>query len=167
MNKEQYKAYLRQRLNEEDSDDAQIDPQIDAQIASHPHGPLTGVLAQHLGADPSEVFEITSQLTADSPQEHVDNAIGDVISEHGDKVWRKLSKEPSDPYYFRPSRYRDRRMKGYIGEYLLGPDDRNEADVASNKQYNRYLGDFTNRINQDVRIGGYYMKFYGKHPPQA
>jgi len=160
MNKEQYKAYLRQRLNEENSDDAQIDPQI----ASHPHSALTGLLAQHLGVDPSEVFETTSKLTADSPQEDIDGAIRGVISLHGGRMRRKLSKEPGDPYYSPPSRYRD-RSKRYRGEYLIGPDDRDEADAASNKEYNRFVGDFTKRINQDVRIGA-YIKFYGK-PPEA
>ena len=144
MNKEEYKAHFRQRLNEEDSDDAQI--------ANHPHGALTGVLAHHLGVDSDKVFETTSALTTDSPEEHIDNAIGDVISEHGDRMFSKLSAEPDDPYYTPPSRYRD-RMKRYRGEYLLGPDDRDAADVASNKQYDRFVADLTDHIHNNTSTG--------------
>jgi len=48
MNKEEYKAHFRQRLNEEDSNGGPID--------NHPHGALTGVLAHHLGLDASDMM---------------------------------------------------------------------------------------------------------------
>ena len=137
MNKEQYKTYLRQRLNEEPSDDAQI--------ASHPHGALTGVLARHLGLDASDVFETTSALTADSPQEHVDNAMGDVISQHGGRLFNKLSNEPDDPYYTPPARHR----------YTANPaTDYDESyDIGSEEEHERFVGDLTDHIHRNMSNG--------------
>ncbi|MDA1197436.1 MAG: hypothetical protein O2779_05770 [Nanoarchaeota archaeon] len=143
MNKEQYKAYLHQRLNEEDSDNHET--AYDAQIASHPHGALTGVLARHLGLDASDVFETTSALTADSPQEHVDNAMGDVISQHGDRMFSKLSAEPDDPYHTPPARHR----------YTANPEtDYDESyDTGSEEEHERFVGDLIDHIHDNVSTG--------------
>jgi len=137
MNKEQYKTCLRQRLNEEHSDDAQI--------ASHPHGALTGVLARHLGLDASDVFEITGALTADSPQEHVDRAMAAVMYKHGDRLFNKLSQNRRSPYYTPPSDYH-----GDGGRYQ---DD-------SEKAQDRFVADLTDHIHRNVSTGE-HTKFKG------
>ena len=124
-------------------------------ISSHPHGALTGVLARHLGLDASDVFKTTSPLTADSPQEHVDNAIGDVISQHGDRLFNNLSNEPDDPYYTPPARHR----------YTANPEtDYDESyDIGSEEEHERFVGDFTAHINDDVRTGN-HTEFTGIPP---
>ena len=172
MNKEQYKTYLRQRLNEEDinhnviaqygSQDpvprllARPDLSPDSQeviakkhsnggpIANHPYGVLTRVLARHLDVGASKVFQNTRHLTTDSSHKNVDNAIGDAIDQHGDKVdslWLKLSAEPGDPYHTPPG----------------NPDrdyDAVEArSTASHKQFVRFIDDFTQHIHDNVSTG--------------
>ena len=112
MNKEQYKTYLRQRLNEEPSDDAQI--------ASHPHGALTGVLARHLGLDASDVFETTSAL----------------------------SNEPDDPYYTPPARHRytANPATDYDESYDIGSEEEHErfvGDLTDHIHRNMSNGDHT------------------------
>lgn len=140
MNKEQYKTYLRQRLYEEHSD---ID--IYQKIASHPHGELTNILAQHFGLDPSDVFQTTSALTADSPQEHVDDVIGDLSSQHGDRLFNKLSNEPGDPYFTPPARYGSTPERDY--------DAYDAHNTATNSQYTRFIGDFIDHIHDNVSTG--------------
>ena len=170
MNKEQYKTYLRQRLNEEDinhnviaqygsqdpvprllarpdlSPDSQEmiakngteEPSDDRQIASHPHGVLTHVLARHLGLDASDVFETTSALTADSPQEHVDRAMAAVIYKHGDRLFNKLSKNNRSPYYTPGPNYR-----GDEGRY----------QDNSEKAQDRFTADLIDHIHNNVSTG--------------
>jgi hypothetical protein len=122
--------------------------QMSSTIASHPHGALTGVLARHLGLDASDVFETTSALTADSPQEHVDRAMAAVIYKHGDRLFNKLSKEHDDPYYTPPSDYH-----GDGGRYQ---DD-------SEKAQDRFVGDLTDHVHDNVSTG-VYTKFKGTPP---
>ena len=124
-------------------------------ISSHPHGALTGVLAQHLGLDASDVFKTTSALTADSPQEHVDNAIGDVISQHGDRLFNKLSNEPDDPYYTPPARHR----------YTANPaTDYDESyDIGSEEEHERFVGDLTDHIHRNMSNGD-HTEFTGIPP---
>jgi hypothetical protein len=140
MNKEQYKAHLRQRLNEEDSNGGPI--------ANHPHGALTRVLARHLEVGASKVFDNIRHLTSDSSQRNVDNAIGDAIDQHGDRVdrlWSKLSAEPSDPYHTPSARSSGSRERDY--------DAINARDTASHKQFVRFIDDFTDHINDNVSTG--------------
>jgi hypothetical protein len=183
MNKEQYKTHLRQRLNEEHSDnhdyimkknsndyhykhrlidipfnhktDAQLALQqqsdaaaYDRQIASHPHGVLTGVLARHLGLDASDVFETTSALTADSPQEHVDRAMAAVIYKHGDRLFNKLSQSRRSPYYTPPSDYH-------------GDGGRYQDNLE--KAQDRFVADLTDHINDNVSTG-VHTEFKGTPP---
>ena len=121
--------------------------QMSSTIASHPHGALTGVLAHHLGVDSDKVFETTSALTADSPQEHVDRAMGNVISQHGGRLFNKLSNEPDDPYFTPPARHR----------YTANPEtDYDESyDIGSEEEHERFVGDLTDHIYDNVRTGKY------------
>jgi len=140
MNKEEYKTYLRQRLNEEDSNGGTID--------NHPHGALTRVLARHLEVGASKVFDNIRHLTSDSSQRNVDNAIGDAIDQHGDRVdrlWSKLSAEPSDPYHTPPARY--------VGTPERDYDAYDARDTASQKQFVRFIDDFTDHIHDNVSTG--------------
>ena len=129
--------------------------QMSSTIASHPHGALTGVLARHLGLDASDVFETTSALTADSPQEHVDNAIGDVISQHGGRLFNKLSNEPDDPYFTPPARHR----------YTANPErDYDESyDIGSEEEHERFVGDLIDHIHRNVSTGN-HTEFTGIPP---
>ena len=180
MNKEQYKTYLRQRLNEEDINHNVIaqygsqdpvprllarpdlspdsDEAIDKNgteehsnggpIANHPYGVLTRVLARHLGVGASKVFDNTRHLTTDSSQRNVDNAIGDAIDQHGDKLdslWLKLSAEPGDPYHTPPARYSGSREHDYAAV--------EERSTASHKQFVRFIDDFTQHIHDNVSTG--------------
>lgn len=171
MNKEQYKTYLRQRLNEEHNDNHDyINPQGTEEytpkllnlgggtIDNHPHGALTRVLARHLDVSPSKVFDNTRHLTSDSSQRNVDNAIGDAIDQHGDKVdslWLKLSAEPGDPYHTPSARSSGSRERDY--------DAINARDTASHKQFVRFIDDFTQHIHDNVNTGD-HTEFTGTHP---
>ena len=126
--------------------------QMSSTIASHPHGALTGVLARHLGLDASDVFETTSALTADSPQEHVDNAMGDVISQHGGRLFNKLSNEPDDPYHTPPARHR----------YTANPErDYDESyDIGSEEEHERFMGDLIDHIHDNMS-NGVHTEFTG------
>jgi len=158
MNKEQYKTYLRQRLNEEHNDNHDyIKPQGTEEytpkllnlgggtIDNHPHGALTDVLARHLGLDASDVFETTGALTADSPQEHVDSVIGDLISQHGDRLFNKLSNEPGDLYHTPTARYGSTPERDF--------DARDAHDTEVERQYERFVGDLTDHINDNMSTG--------------
>ena len=175
MNKKQYKTYLRQRLYEEHSNNhdyyikphdiqhrtynnnhrstpAQLAQQqqadaaaYDAQIASHPHGPLTGVLARHLGIDASDVFETTSALTAESRQEHVDRAMAAVIYKHGDRLFNKLSSNRRSPYY-----------TPYSGDEGRYQDD-------SEKAHDRFVADLSDHIYNNTSTGK-HTEFKGTPP---
>ena len=129
--------------------------QMSSTIASHPHGALTGVLARHLGLDASDVFEITSALTADSPQEHVDNAMGNVISQHGGRLFNKLSNEPDDPYHTPPARHR----------YTANPaTDYDESyDIGSEEEHERFVGDLIDHIHDNMS-NGVHTEFKGTPP---
>ena len=124
------------------------EPSDDAQIASHPHGALTGVLARHLGLDASDVFETTSALTADSPQEHVDNAMAAVIYKHGDRLFNKLSSNRRSPYYTYPTDYR-------------GDEGRYQDDLE--KAQDRFVGDLTDHIHNNTSTGK-HTEFKGTPP---
>ena len=126
--------------------------QMSSTIASHPHGALTGVLARHLGLDASDVFETTSALTADSPQEHVDNAMGNVISQHGGRLFNKLSNEPDDPYHTPPARHR----------YTANPErDYDESyDIGSEEEHERFMGDLIDHIHDNMS-NGVHTEFTG------
>ena len=126
--------------------------QMSSTIASHPHGALTGVLARHLGLDASDVFETTSALTADSPQEHVDNAMGDVISQHGGRLFNKLSNEPDDPYFTPPARYGSSPERDF--------DAYDAHNTAADSQFDRFVGDLTDHIHDNVS-NGVHTEFTG------
>ena len=186
MNKEQYKTYLRQRLNEEDSNNdviaqygsqdpvprllarPDLSPDSDEVIAkngteehskqyihggpitNHPYGVLTRVLARHLDVGASKVFQNTRHLTTDSSQRNVDNAIGDAIDQHGDKLdslWLKLSAEPSDPYHTPSARYSGSREHDYAAVEA--------RSTASHKQFVRFIDDFTQHIHNNVSTGNH------------
>ena len=154
MNKEQYKTYLRQRLYEEDSNNDVIaqygteEHSNGGPITNHPYGVLTRVLARHLDVGASKVFQNTRHLTTDSSQRNVDNAIGDAIDQHGDKVdslWLKLSAEPGDPYHTPPARYSGSRERDYAAVEA--------RSTASHKQFVRFIDDFTQHIHDNVSTG--------------
>ena len=126
--------------------------QMSSTIASHPHGALTGVLARHLGLDASDVFETTSALTADSPQEHVDNAMGNVISQHGDRLFNKLSAESGTPYFTPPARYGSSPERDF--------DAYDAHNTAADSQFDRFVGDLTDHIHDNVS-NGVHTEFTG------
>lgn len=126
--------------------------QMSSTIASHPHGALTGVLARHLGLDASDVFETTSALTADSPQEHVDNAMGDVISQHGGRLFNKLSAESGTPYFTPPARYGSSPERDF--------DAYDAHNTAADSQFDRFVGDLTDHIHDNVS-NGVHTEFTG------
>lgn len=129
-------------------------PEENQIISSHPHGTLTHVLARHLGLDASDVFETTGALTADSPQEHIDGAIGDLISQHGDRLFNKLSNEPGDPYHTPPARYGSSPERDF--------DAYDARDTEVERQYDRFVGDLTDHINDNVSTG-VHTEFAGIH----
>jgi hypothetical protein len=120
-------------------------PEENQIISSHPHGALTGVLARHLGLDASDVFKTTRALTADSPQEHVDGVIGDLISQHGDRLFNKLSAEPGDPYHTPRARYGSSPERDF--------DAYDAHNTAADSQSDRFVRDFTDHINDNVSTG--------------
>ena len=126
--------------------------QMSSTIASHPHGALTGVLARHLGLDASDVFETTSALTADSPQEHVDNAMGNVISQHGGRLFNKLSAESGTPYFTPPARYGSSPERDF--------DAYDAHNTAADSQFDRFVGDLTDHIHDNVS-NGVHTEFTG------
>ena len=126
--------------------------QMSSTIASHPHGALTGVLARHLGLDASDVFETTSALTADSPQEHVDRAMAAVIYKHGDRLFNKLSQNRRSPYFTPPAR------RIYTSNSEGAPQD----DSLERAQ-DRFVGDLIDHIHRNVSTGK-YTKFKGTPP---
>ena len=121
------------------------EPSDDRQIASHPHGALTGVLARHLGIDASDVFETTSALTADSRQEHVDRAMAAVIYKHGDRLFNKLSSNRRSPYY-----------TPYSGDEGRYQDD-------SEKAHDRFVADLSDHIYNNTSTGK-HTEFKGTPP---
>jgi hypothetical protein len=120
-------------------------PEENQIISSHPHGALTHVLARHLGLDASDVFKTTGALTADSPQEHVDDVIGDLISQHGDRLFNKLSAEPGDPYHTPRARYGSSPERDF--------DAYDVHNTAADSQSDRFVRDFTDHINDNVSTG--------------
>lgn len=170
MNKETYKSYFRNKLNEshedlrrksaaadtaEYNDNIGLTPEENAILDSHPHGALTRVIARHLDLHPLEVLKTTGALTADSPQEHVDNKIEDLISKHGNKIWRAESTDLKSPYYTTPAQHR----------YTASPEnDYDESyDTGSEKQYERFMRDFTDHIHDNVSTG-VHTDFMGTAP---
>ena len=126
--------------------------QMSSTIASHPHGALTGVLARHLGLDASDVFKTTSALTADSPQEHVDRAMAAVISQHGGRLFNKLSAKSGTPYFTPPARYGSSPERDF--------DAYDAHNTAADSQFDRFVGDLTDHIHDDVS-NGVHTEFTG------
>ncbi len=120
-------------------------PEENQIISSHPHGALTAVLARHLGLDASDVFKTTGTLTADSPQEHVDGVIGDLISQHGDRIFNKLSAESGTPYHTPRARYGSSPERDF--------DAYDAYNTAADNQSDRFVRDFTDHINDNVSTG--------------
>ena len=162
MNKEQYKTYLRQRLNEGRRKEGlglravagimghNLKTVGDYELDAHPHGRLIRRVAWSLGLHPFDIFnktDVLPKLTKDSSQEEVDEGIKDVLAEHGHKLWRKLSKDPTDPYYTPPARYGSSPERDF--------DAFDEHDTEANNQYDRFVDDFTDHVNNNARKGSH------------